>query len=105
MKFVLLDRVIEVVPGERIPDYPRAQKTLALFEQETGLKPEGNPAVWNRWRTDKVTRLVADIHEMMRQVRPEATLSAAVGTNRKRSLKHHRDAKRWVEQRIVEGSG
>jgi len=25
-----------------------------------------------------------------------------VGTNRKRSLKHHRDAKRWVEQRIVD---
>ncbi|MHC4077861.1 MAG: glycoside hydrolase family 10 protein [Planctomycetota bacterium] len=91
-----------VVKGERIPDYPRDKQTLALFKPETGLAPAENKEAWNRWRTAKVTRLVADIHDMMRQTRPDATLSAAVGTNRKRSLKYHRDAKHWVEQRIVD---
>ena len=91
-----------VVPGEKIPDYPRDQKTLALFKQETGLTPDEDPQAWNRWRTDKVTSLVATIHEMMRHVRPDAVLSAAVGTNRKRSLKYHRDAKTWVKQGIVD---
>jgi uncharacterized lipoprotein YddW (UPF0748 family) len=91
-----------VIPGEKIPDYPRDARTLALFERETGATPDGDPARWNRWRTAKVTELVADIHAMVQATRPGAVLSAAVGTNRRRSMAHHRDATDWVERDIVD---
>ena len=91
-----------VVPGEKIPDYPRDPRTVALFEQWTGVTPSQDPQTWSRWRTERVTQLVSDIHAMLRRTRPGAVLSAAVGTNRKRSLTYHRDAKTWVKQGIID---
>jgi len=91
-----------VVPGEAIPDYPRDERTLALFKQATGSTPDGSPAAWDRWRTEQVTRLVANLHVMMRETRPRAALTATVGTNRQRSLEHHREGKAWVEQALVD---
>ncbi len=91
-----------VLPGERIPDYPRDAHTLALYRAETGLAPDDDRAAWDRWRTEQVNRLVAEIRAMVREEKPSVALTAAVGTNRQRSLTHHRDARTWVRRGDVD---
>ncbi len=86
-----------VVPGEKIPDYPRDERTLALYKEATGLAPDDDAEAWNQWRTDQVSRLVADIHAMLRHTRPRAVLSAAVGSVRERGLRHFQDGRRWMD--------
>jgi uncharacterized lipoprotein YddW (UPF0748 family) len=85
-----------VVAGERIPDYPRDARTLALFKEATGQTPQSNPAVWSQWRADQVTQLVVDIHKMLRSTRPGAVLSSACGSVRRSALSHYQDAERWM---------
>jgi uncharacterized lipoprotein YddW (UPF0748 family) len=91
-----------VVPGEEIPDYPRDERTLALYQEETGLAPDDDNEAWNRWRTDQVTKLVADIHAMMRRTRPRAVLSASVESVRERALHHFQDGRRWMDDGILD---
>jgi uncharacterized lipoprotein YddW (UPF0748 family) len=91
-----------VVPGERVPDYPRDPKTLALFGRDTGTTPDANPTLWNKWRCDQVTRLVADLRRMVRSTRPGAMLSAAVGADPKSALHHFQDSRRWVGEGLVD---
>lgn len=91
-----------VVPGEKIPDYPRDKRTLALFHQATGQTPESNRGLWNRWRTDQVSRLAADVKAMMGRVRPDAVLSAAVGSVPKRALTHFQDGRKWLQAGTVD---
>ena len=83
-------------------DYPRDGRTLALFHDETGLAPDDDPAAWNRWRTDQVTRLMAAIHEMMRDTRPDAALTAAVGSVPKRALHHFQDSQTWLRRGLLD---
>jgi len=91
-----------VVPGEEIPDYPRDERTLALYKQATGLTPDEDEQAWNQWRTDQVTRLVADIHEMLRKTRPDALLSASVGSVRERALHHFQDGRQWADDGVID---
>lgn len=91
-----------VLPGETIPDYPRDPNTLALYRAETGLAPDDDPKAWDRWRTEQVNRLVADIRAMVREEKPHVALTAAVGTDREKSLAHHRDARTWVRRGDVD---
>ncbi|MFQ5807913.1 MAG: glycoside hydrolase family 10 protein [Phycisphaerae bacterium] len=91
-----------VVSGEKIPDYPRDERTLAVYKEETGLTPDHNPEAWNQWRTDCVTKVVADIHAMLRRTKPRAVLSAAVGSVRERALHHFQDARRWMDDGIID---
>jgi len=91
-----------VVPGEKIPDYPRDQRTLALYEEETGLTPDEDPDAWNDWRNDCVTQLVADIHAMVRDTRDSAVLSAAVGSVPERALTHFQDSQTWIDEGIID---
>ncbi len=85
-------------------DYPRDPKTLALYKQATGLSPDDDKAAWNRWRTDQVTQLVADIRSMMRQTRPPAALSASVGAEYEDSLRYFRDDRRWVNEGLIDAA-
>ena len=89
--------------GARVPDYPRDRRTLALFKRATGKTPDGAPKLWNRWRTDQITRLVRDIRRGVRKVNQHAVLTAAVGAfpeDAKR--KHFQDARRWVAEGLVD---
>ncbi|MFH0979939.1 MAG: family 10 glycosylhydrolase [Planctomycetota bacterium] len=88
-------------PGSGL-DYPRDPRTLELFAKETGLKPDEDPPAWDRWRTEQVTRLVADIHDMIRRTKPAAVLSAAVGAVRANALTHFQDAQRWTANGIID---
>ena len=83
-------------------DYPRDRRTLALYREETGLSPDDDPEAWSQWRTDQVTQLVAEIHAMLRGTRPDAVLSAAVGSVRERALHHFQDARRWMDDGIID---
>lgn len=91
-----------VVPGEVMPDYPYDERTLALFKEATGETPDSNPDAWNQWRTDQVTQLVSDVHEMMRDENPRAVLSSAAGSVRERALHHFQDARAWMERGVID---
>lgn len=84
-------------------DYPRDAKTLALYKRETGLWPQADAAKWSAWRTQQVSRLVAQIGAMMRKTRPEAMLTAAVGPVREKALTHFQDARRWMADGSIDG--
>jgi len=82
------------IPAGSDIDYPRDAKTLALYKQAAGLEPDANKPAWNKWRTDQVTKLVADIRTMMRRARPSAALSASVGAEYNESLRFFRGTHR-----------
>ncbi len=83
-------------------DYPRDEATLALYLADTGLTPDRDHQAWNEWRTGQVTKLVADIQAMLRDVRPTAVLSASVGSVPKRALHHFQDGRGWVNQGLMD---
>jgi len=91
-----------VVSGEKIPDYPRDARTLELYAADTGQTPDDDPEAWTHWRSEQVTRLVGDIHAMMRRRRPDALLSAAVGSVPENALKHFQDTKTWIRDGIID---
>ncbi len=91
-----------VVPGEKIPDYPRDARTLALYHKTTGMNPDQDPAAWKQWRTNQVNQLVADVYRMVQDTRPSAVLSAAVGSVPARGLTHHQDGLRWMTDGIID---
>ncbi|MBN1491196.1 MAG: family 10 glycosylhydrolase [Phycisphaerae bacterium] len=82
-------------------DYPYDAKTLALFKEETGMTPE-NEEAWKQWRLAQVTKLVADIHAMMRRTRPKAVLAASLGTDPVQDMRFFRDSRRWADTGIVD---
>lgn len=61
--------------------YPRDSRTLGLYRHETGQNPDDDPAAWDHWRANQITRLVDDIHSTVDRKRPGATLTAAVWRN------------------------
>jgi uncharacterized lipoprotein YddW (UPF0748 family) len=58
--------------------YPRDARTLELFRQATGKRPDDDPKRWDGWRIDQLTQLVTDMRRMVDERRPGATLTAAV---------------------------
>jgi uncharacterized lipoprotein YddW (UPF0748 family) len=91
-----------VVPGEKIPDYPRDARTIELFRRSTNQNPDQNPTAWNQWRTNQVTQLVADIHKMVKSTKPRTLLTAAVGSVPARGLSHFQDGLRWMDDGIID---
>ena len=61
--------------------YPRDSRTLGLYRRDTGKNPDDDPAAWNHWRANQLTRLVDDIRATVNRRRPGATLTAAVWRN------------------------
>lgn len=90
------------IPRDSGIDYPRDERTLALYRDATGLAPDDDPERWNEWRTAQVTQLVADIHDMLRRTRPGAALTTAAGVVAKNALKHHQDSRAWIQQGLVD---
>lgn len=91
-----------VVPGEKIPDYPRDARTLELYRRSTNQSPDENPTAWNQWRTNQVNQLVADVYKMVKDTKPNALLTASVGSVPTRGLTHHQDGLRWMEDGIID---
>ncbi|MBL8880446.1 MAG: family 10 glycosylhydrolase [Phycisphaerales bacterium] len=58
--------------------YPRDERTISLYERETGRTPDESPGAWDNWRAFQLTRLVSRLRAVVSQNRPGATLTAAV---------------------------
>ncbi len=91
------------IPSGTDIDYPRDARTLELYRQATGKAPDDDKESWNQWRTDQVTQLVADIHNMVQRTKPGVVVTASVGSVRANSLKHFQDAQAWIDQGSVDG--
>lgn len=63
--------------------YPRDPRTLALYQRDTGLAPDDDPAKWNAWRANQITRIVEGIRNAIDRERPGGTLTAAIWRNPK----------------------
>jgi uncharacterized lipoprotein YddW (UPF0748 family) len=84
-------------------DYPRDERTVALFHKATGKDPAQDRAAWDAWRTAQITQLVRDIRAMQKQARPRITLSAACGVVPERAVKEHfQDARTWLAEGLLD---
>jgi len=84
-------------------DYPRDPRTVALFTRQTHRRPDDDPAIWSRWRTDQVTQLVRQIRTMMHRTKPKLILSAAVGADPDAHRRtYHQDALRWMREGLID---
>ncbi len=104
MDYIRFPNEPPAIPAGSGIDYPRDAKTLALYRQATGLSPDADRAAWNKWRTEQVTQLVADIRAMMRWTRPSAALSASVGAEYQESLRFFRDDRRWAREKLIDAA-
>jgi uncharacterized lipoprotein YddW (UPF0748 family) len=104
MDYIRFPNEPPAVPENSGIDYPRDARTLALYKQDTWLSPGTDQGSWNRWRTRQVTRLVKDIHAMIRDTRPRVVLSASVGANPRQSLTHFRDELDWVRWGMIDAA-
>lgn len=74
-----------------------------MFRRATGRTPDSAPAVWDAWRTEQVTRLVREIHAMVRAARRPVQLSAAVGASPEEARRrHHQDSLSWIRQGLID---
>jgi uncharacterized lipoprotein YddW (UPF0748 family) len=93
-------------PNEESPrgsDYPRDQRTLALYRKATGNRPDEDKASWINWRTAQVTQLVKDIRSMQKRVRPKAKLTAACAPDPAEARKYRfQDGPAWVRARYID---
>jgi uncharacterized lipoprotein YddW (UPF0748 family) len=86
-------------------DYPYDTRTLALFKKATGLRPADAPHRWTEWRVRQVTQLVRGISHMMKNTRPRALLTAAVGTDIKRHRhKYFQDGPAWLRNKLIDAA-
>jgi uncharacterized lipoprotein YddW (UPF0748 family) len=84
-------------------DYPRDVETVQRFLGETGKTPEEAPREWDEWRTERVTFLMRDIHNMLGTTRPMIEVSAAVGPEpNKARTEHFQDVTRWIQEGLVD---
>jgi uncharacterized lipoprotein YddW (UPF0748 family) len=73
-------------------------KTLALF----GGSPDAQPEAWNTFRKGAVTELVRMTRQMLRDMRPNAVLSAAVFPSAKSRDRVLQDAEGWMRKGLVD---
>lgn len=88
-----------VRPGQ---DFPRDQRTLALYRAASGLAPDDDAQSWDRWRAEQVTELVRALARTRDRLRPTAELSAAVGPELRAALSHHQDWGRWIDEGLLD---
>lgn len=83
--------------------YPRDPVTLNIYRQQTGKHPDDDPRAWDDWRANQLSRLVADIREAVRGVRPGATLTAAVWSDPNRGYRDYfQNSVGWVRGLLVD---
>jgi len=78
------------------------EKTLSLFGAATGASPEEKPEAWAAFRKSAVTELVKSTRQMLKEMRPNAVLSAAVFPSAKSRERVLQDAEGWVRRGLVD---
>jgi len=93
----------ESIPWGSKIDYPRDERTLALYRSSTGLAPGDNEDSWREWRADCVTSLVRGIREMVDKEKPKAVLSIAVCADPNLAKQRfYQDSQRWLDECLVD---
>lgn len=84
-------------------DYPRDRRTLALYAQATGKRPDQDRAAWNRWRTQQVTDLVWRIRTAVMKTRPGTRLTAACLPDIDSARRDYfQDGPTWLKTNLVD---
>ena len=113
---LISDLVIEIVSkynvdGIQFDDHmslPREfgydKYTIALYTQETQLPPPNNPQdpEWMRWRADKITAFMMQLHQSVKAVRPNLIFSVAPAPYDAAYNLHLQDWLDWVRLDIVD---
>ncbi|HEY8154173.1 MAG TPA: family 10 glycosylhydrolase [Myxococcota bacterium] len=111
LDYIRLPDVLPFAPGSRFGvglDFGHSASTRALFRDQTGLeapqpKSSANAEVWDAWRRDRVTALVAAIRSAARAAQPKLEISAAVIPYADRAyLSLFQDWRRWLEDGLLE---
>ncbi|MEW6071178.1 MAG: family 10 glycosylhydrolase [Planctomycetota bacterium] len=90
------------VPRGADLDYPRDERTLALFRAATGREPDEDRPAWDRWRTAQVTRLLREIRARLDRDAPGVLLSAAVGADPVLARGHFQDVEAWLREDLLD---
>jgi uncharacterized lipoprotein YddW (UPF0748 family) len=80
-------------------------QTVALYRStHTGQSPPQNPenAEWVKWRADRLTTLMAKIHQRVKAIRPQAVVSLSPNTPDFSYRKYLQDWARWVELKLLD---
>ncbi len=84
-------------------DYPYDSKTLLLYRQASGKKPQDDRARWSEWRTQQVTQVIREIRSMITRVRPGVRLTASCGSEYVLWRKNHfQDGPTWLRSNLVD---
>lgn len=83
--------------------YPRDTRTLALYKEATGKRPDDDPNAWDNWRAQQLTQLVVDIRAKVREQRPGASLTAAVKPNPNDALQgYFQSSVLWLRRGLLD---
>ena len=83
--------------------YPRDARTVALFRTETGHNPNDDPAAWDHWRANQITRLVTMIRQRVFAHRRGMSLTAAVWADPQRGYQDYlQNAIAWLRTGLVD---
>jgi uncharacterized lipoprotein YddW (UPF0748 family) len=78
------------------------EKTVSMFGMLTGASPEEKPEAWAQFRRAAVTELVEMTRRMLKDMRPNAVLSAAVFPSAKSRVRVLQDAEGWVRRGLID---
>jgi uncharacterized lipoprotein YddW (UPF0748 family) len=78
--------------------------TVRLYTEETDNKPPANPQdpEWVRWRADKITMFMTQLHEMVKERKPNAIFSVSPNYYDLAYKFHLQDWLTWVRLNIVD---
>jgi uncharacterized lipoprotein YddW (UPF0748 family) len=78
--------------------------TINLYAQETGRKPPANPedSDWIRWRANKITAFMVQLHSAVKAVKPNAFFSVSPNYYDFSYRFHLQDWLAWVRQNAVD---
>jgi uncharacterized lipoprotein YddW (UPF0748 family) len=78
--------------------------TQNLYRQETGNSPPENPAdeAWVKWRADKITQFVGDLHDAIKTAKPKVVFSISPNYYDFAYRLHLQDWLNWVRQDLVD---
>jgi len=78
--------------------------TIALYTKETKKAPPDNPedAAWTRWRADKITAFMTNLHKAVKERKPQAVFSVSPNYYDFAYRLHLQDWLAWVRQNLVD---
>ncbi len=84
-------------------DYPCDARTLELYRQATGKRPQDSRSQWTLWRQRQVTQLVREIRRMCQHDRPGLRLTAACLPDVNEARSHYfQDGPTWLTDGLVD---